>query len=121
MNVDFSMATTGEDEYRMAASRGSLGDFYLRQECVFGPGYFSSYPCTKEEREQQLLIYCTRFLPSPIFKMEVTDRTAYYVVHVLSIDVKEHLIRQVTESFLSLAPHADQPRSSEEISAISFG
>ncbi|XP_077113864.1 uncharacterized protein LOC143769183 isoform X2 [Ranitomeya variabilis] len=70
MVADFSMATTGEDEYRMAASRGSLGDFYLRQECVFGPGYFSSYPCTKEEREQQLLIYCTRFLPSPIFKME---------------------------------------------------
>ncbi|XP_077113277.1 uncharacterized protein LOC143768481 [Ranitomeya variabilis] len=63
------MATT-EDIYRISLSRGSLGDFYLRQECVFGPGYFSSYPSTKEEREQQLPIYCTRFLPSPIFNME---------------------------------------------------
>ncbi|XP_069611779.1 uncharacterized protein [Ranitomeya imitator] len=62
------MATT-EDIYRKALSHGSLWDFYLRQECMFGPGYFSSYPSTKEEREQQLLIYCTRFLPSPIFNM----------------------------------------------------
>ncbi|XP_073502217.1 uncharacterized protein [Phyllobates terribilis] len=68
--TSFTMNSTAEDRYRTAPSRRSLGDVYLLQECVFGPGYFSSCPRTKEERDQQLLIYCTRFLPSPIFNME---------------------------------------------------
>ncbi|KAM4022187.1 uncharacterized protein ACNLHF_027419 [Anomaloglossus baeobatrachus] len=41
--------------------------------------HFSSCPSTKEETEDQLLIYRTRFLPSPIFNMEhlmLTNREA---------------------------------------------
>ncbi|KAM4023593.1 uncharacterized protein ACNLHF_028263 isoform 1-T2 [Anomaloglossus baeobatrachus] len=56
--------------YKMARSCSSMEDVYRRQECIFGSGYLSSCPSTKEEAENQLLIYSTRFLPSPIFKME---------------------------------------------------
>ncbi|XP_077137762.1 uncharacterized protein LOC143803886 [Ranitomeya variabilis] len=47
-----------------------MWDVYLSQECVFGPGYFSYCPRIKEERDQQLMIYCIIFLPSPVFNME---------------------------------------------------
>ncbi|KAM4027323.1 uncharacterized protein ACNLHF_023108 [Anomaloglossus baeobatrachus] len=56
--------------YKMARSRSSMEDVYSHQECVFGSGYLSSCPSTKEKAENQLLIYSTRFLPSSIFKME---------------------------------------------------
>ncbi|KAM4023556.1 uncharacterized protein ACNLHF_028233 [Anomaloglossus baeobatrachus] len=47
-----------------------MEDVYHRRHCIFGSGYVSYCPSTREEAENQLLIYSTRFLPSPIFNME---------------------------------------------------
>ncbi|XP_075705493.1 uncharacterized protein LOC142730627 [Rhinoderma darwinii] len=54
----------------MAAGSRSLEDIYRQQESAFGLRPFITYPSTTEERVLQRLIYCTKFLPSPIFKME---------------------------------------------------
>ncbi|XP_075699678.1 uncharacterized protein LOC142664480 [Rhinoderma darwinii] len=59
-----------QDVYRMAAGSSSLEDIYRRQESVYGLLPFLTYPRTEEERDLQRLIYCTQYLPSPIFKME---------------------------------------------------
>ncbi|XP_075699604.1 uncharacterized protein LOC142664421 [Rhinoderma darwinii] len=57
---------------------GSL-DLKLKQQPLSGPQSVTgqrrvkldvAYPSTTEERDLQRLIYCTKFLPSPIFKME---------------------------------------------------
>ncbi|XP_075705435.1 uncharacterized protein LOC142729739 [Rhinoderma darwinii] len=62
--------STVQDGYRMAAGSRSLEDIYRQQESAFGLRPFITYPSTTEERDLQRLIYCTKFLPSPIFKME---------------------------------------------------
>ncbi|XP_075707193.1 uncharacterized protein LOC142741740 [Rhinoderma darwinii] len=59
-----------QDVYRMAAGSSSLEDIYRRRESVFGLLPFLTYPRTEEERVLHRLIYCTKYLPSPIFKME---------------------------------------------------
>ncbi|XP_075705492.1 uncharacterized protein LOC142730625 [Rhinoderma darwinii] len=67
---DCDLNSTVQDGYRMAAGSRSLEDIYRQQESAFGLGPFITYPSTTEERDLQRLIYCTKFLPSPIFKME---------------------------------------------------
>ncbi|XP_044127328.1 synaptic vesicle glycoprotein 2A-like [Bufo gargarizans] len=70
MDADRAMISSILDEYRIGAGRTSLEDIYCLQHCIYGLTPFITYPRTVEERDQQRLIYCMRFLPSPIFKME---------------------------------------------------
>ncbi|XP_040267934.1 uncharacterized protein LOC120982082 [Bufo bufo] len=70
MDADRAMISPILDEYRIRAGRTSLEDIYCLQHCIYGLTPFITYPRTVEERDQQRLIYCMKFLPSPIFKME---------------------------------------------------
>ncbi|XP_071983617.1 uncharacterized protein [Engystomops pustulosus] len=63
-HYSFAMESEVSRIYRRAQ------EIFRSSDCLFGPGVFSAHPSTQEERDLQLLIYATRFLPSPLYNMD---------------------------------------------------